>query len=247
MIYLKSSEEVDLIRKSGRIVAKLFKEIEQELKEGISTKWLDDWIGGFIAKQGATSAFKGYRGFPCYSSISVNEEVVHGIPSFKKLEQGDIVSIDIGVNLAGYIADAAKTFAIGQILGERKKLLKVTCESLQLGIKQARPGNKVGDISFAIQSWVEKHGYSVVKTLFGHGVGCFLHEDPMVPNFGKPGRGEMLTEGMVLAIEPMVNLGGEEVKTGDDNWVVVAADGKPSAHFEHTIAILKEKTVILTK
>ncbi|MBE0478353.1 type I methionyl aminopeptidase [Candidatus Aerophobetes bacterium] len=247
MIYVKSSEEIDLIGKSGRIVAKLFRNIEDKIKEGVATEELDIWIGRLIRKEGAYSAFKGYRGFPRYSCISVNEEVVHGIASSRKLKRGDIVSIDIGVKLDGYIADAARTFAVGSICKEKEKLLRVTYKALQLGIKQARAGNKIGDISFAIQSWVEKHGCSVVKVLFGHGVGYFLHEDPVVPNFGKPYTGEILREGMVLAIEPMVNSGIEDVRVMSNKWTVVTLDGKPSAHFEHTVAICKDKPLILTE
>ena len=247
MIYIKSPREVNLIRKSGQIIAELFRDVKDKIKDGITTQELDKWIDEFIRKKGAHSAFKGYRGYPGYSCISVNEEVVHGIPSSRSLRKGDIVSIDVGVKLNGYIADAARTFPVGDIPEEKARLLRVTQQALRLGIEQTRTGKKIGDISWAIQSWVEKNGYSVVKVLFGHGVGYFLHEDPIIPNFGEAHTGEKLREGMVLAIEPMVNLGGDEVKVLDDKWVVVTADKKPSAHFENTIAIVNGKSVILTE
>jgi len=247
MIYIKSQEEINLIRKSGKIIAELFEQIKEKIREGITTLDLDEWIGWFIKKKGASSAFKGYRGYPRYSCISVNEEVVHGIPSSRILKKGDIVSVDIGVKLDGYIADAARTFPVGEISEEKAKLLEVTREALRRGIQQARAGKKIGDISYAIQSWVEKNNCSVVKVLFGHGVGYFLHEDPIVPNFGDAHRGEKLREGMVLAIEPMVNSGKEDVKVLDNKWTVVTTDGKPSAHFEHTIAIVNGKPLILTE
>jgi len=248
MIYIKSVDEIKLIRESGRIIAELFRNVKNKIREGVTTEELDEWIGEFIQKKGASSAFKGYRGYPKYSCISINEEVVHGIPSSsRRLKSGDIVSIDIGVKLDGYIADAAKTFPVGNISKEKEKLLEVTQKALQLGIGQIKSGKKIGDISWAIQSWVEKNNCSVVRVLFGHGVGYYLHEDPIVPNFGRPHRGEVLREGMVLAIEPMVNLGKEDVKITDNKWTVVTVDGKPSAHFEHTVAVVEGKSMILTK
>ncbi|MBC7190125.1 type I methionyl aminopeptidase [Candidatus Aerophobetes bacterium] len=247
MVYIKSPEEINLIWQSGKIIAQLFKEIRTMIREGVRTQDLDEWIADFIEKKGARSAFKGYRGYPRYSCISVNEEVVHGIPSSRTLKNGDIVSIDVGVNLNGYIADAARTFPVGTVSKEKFRLLKVTYEALMKGIKKVKVGNRVGDISQEIQNWVEKHGYSVVKVLFGHGVGYFLHEDPVVPNFGRAGEGEVLREGMVLAIEPMVNQGVEDVRVLDNRWTVVTGDGKPSAHFEHTVALLNGKVIILTE
>ncbi|HHF98520.1 MAG TPA: type I methionyl aminopeptidase [Candidatus Aerophobetes bacterium] len=247
MIYIKSKKDIALIRESGKIIVALFKEIRARIREGVTTRELDEWIGDFIEKRGAHSAFKGYRGYPSYSCISVNEEVVHGIPSSRKLKEGDIVSVDVGVKLDGYIADAARTFPVGKISKEKARLLEITKEALRRGISQARAGNRVGDISYAIQSWVEKNNCSVVKTLFGHGVGYFLHEDPIVPNFGKACTGERLKEGMVLAIEPMVNLGGEKVRVLSNRWTVVTSDRKPSAHFENTIAIVNGKPLILTE
>jgi len=247
MIYIKSKREINLIRESGKIIASLFKNIKNKIKEGVSTQELDEWIGDFIKEKGASSAFKGYRGYPTYSCISVNEEVVHGIPSSRKLKEGDIVSVDVGVKLDGYIADAARTFPVGRISEEKAMLLRITREALRRGIEQAKVGNRIGDIGHAIQSWVEKNGCSVVRVLFGHGVGYFLHEDPVIPNFGKAHRGERLKEGMVLAIEPMVNLGKEQVRVLGNKWTVVTVDGKPSAHFENTIAIVNGKPLILTE
>jgi len=247
MVYIKSPEEINLIWQSGKIIAQLFKNIKNIIREGVTTREVDEWIADFIEKKGARSAFKGYRGYPRYSCISVNEEVVHGIPSSRTLKNGDIVSIDVGVNLNGYIADAARTFPVGTVSKEKFRLIKVTYEALMKGIRKVKVGNRVGDISQEIQNWVEKHGYSVVKVLFGHGVGYFLHEDPVVPNFGRAGEGEILREGMVLAIEPMVNQGIEDVKVLDNRWTVVTGDGKPSAHFEHTVALLNGKVIILTE
>ena len=246
MIKLKTEKEIELIKQSGRIIAEIFKEIKNKIKEGVTTEELDEQIDKFIRKKGACSAFKGYRGYPRYSCISVNEEVVHGIPSSRILKKGDIVSVDIGVKLDGYIADAAKTFPVGKISKEKERLLKVTEEALYKGIQQMRVGKRVGDISYAIQTWVEKHGFSVVKELFGHGVGYSLHEDPPVPNFGKANQGELLREGIVLAIEPMVNAGKDRVKVLSNGWTVVTLDGKPSAHFEHTVAIVNGRPKILT-
>ena len=247
MVRIKSKEQINSIARSGRIIGEIFHQIRSQIKAGVTTSQLNKWIGDFIRRKGAKSAFKGYRGYPAEACISVNEEVVHGIPSIRRLKEGDIVSIDIGVNLNGYYADAAMTFPVGIVSQEKQRLIRVTREALYEGIKQAKVGNRVGDISFTIQSYVEKHGYSVVKTLFGHGVGEALHEDPIIPNFGQPGEGERLREGMVLAIEPMVNEGGEEVRVSSDGWTVVTVDGSPSAHFEHSIAIINGKARILTE
>jgi len=247
MVRIKSKEQINSIARSGRIIGEIFHQIRSQIKAGVTTSQLNKWIGDFIRRKGAKSAFKGYRGYPAEACISVNEEVVHGIPSNRRLKEGDIVSIDVGVNLNGYYADAAMTFPVGIVSQEKQRLIRVTREALYEGIKQAKVGNRVGDISFTIQSYVEKHGYSVVKTLFGHGVGEALHEDPIIPNFGQPGEGERLREGMVLAIEPMVNEGGEEVRVSSDGWTVVTVDGSPSAHFEHSIAIINGKARILTE
>jgi len=246
MVRIKSKKQINFIERSGRVIGEIFRRIRDQIKAGVTTSQLDKWIGDFIRKEGAKSAFKGYRGYPADSCISINEEVVHGIPSNRKLKEGDIVSIDIGVNLNGYYADAARTFPVGTVSQGKQRLIRVTRKALYEGIKQAKVGNRVGDISSAIQDYVEKHGYSVVKALFGHGVGEALHEDPIIPNFGQAKKGERLKEGMVLAIEPMVNEGGDEVKVLSDGWTVVTADGSSSAHFEHTVALIDGKARILT-
>ena len=246
MIYLKSPEEIELIGKSGVILRDLFVEVHALIKEGVSTASLDRWVEEFIRDRQGIPAFKGYRGYPRASCVSVNEEVVHGIPSGRLLRAGDIVSVDVGVKLAGYVTDAARTFAVGTPSAEAGDLMKVTEYALELGVQQLRPGNRVGDIGSAIQRWVEQHGYSVVRALHGHGVGYFLHEDPAIPNFGKAHKGELLKEGMVVAIEPMVNLGDAEVEVLADNWTVVARDHRLSAHFENTVAIVNGQPQVLT-
>ncbi|TET30407.1 type I methionyl aminopeptidase [Candidatus Aerophobetes bacterium] len=246
MVRLKSREQIEAIQKGGRIIAEIFENARDWVKPAISTLELDRWIADCIRKKGGRSAFKGYRGYPAETCISTNEEVVHGIPSSRRLEEGDIVGIDIGVKIQGYYADGAFTFPVGKISSKKKRLLEVTRAALYEGIGQIKPGNRIGDISSAIQRHVEKHGYSVVKTLFGHGTGEFLHEEPIIPNFGKERQGEKLREGMVLAIEPMVNQGGSEVRVLPNKWTVVTKDGSLSAHFEHTIAILDGKATILT-
>ena len=248
MITLKSEEELSYLRAAGRIVADVLAGLREVIitNPGITTKELDRLAESLIVRQGATPAFKGYRGFPCCLCTSVNEQVVHGIPGGYKLQPGDIVSLDLGVKLNGYYGDAAITVAVGKIRGKVNKLLEVTEDALYKGIKQAKVGNKLSDISYAIQSHVEKKGFSVVRALVGHGIGRHLHEDPPIPNFGRPHQGPKLKKGMTLAIEPMVNMGSFEVKTTKDNWAVVTKDGKPSAHFEHTIAIRENKPEILT-
>ncbi len=246
MVRLKSREQIEAIQKGGRIIAEIFENARDWVKPAISTLELDEWIADCIRKKGGRSAFKGYQGYPAETCISTNEEVVHGIPSSRKLVEGDIVGIDIGVKIHGYYADAAFTFPVGKVSSKKKRLLEVTRGALYEGIGQIKRGNRIGDISSAIQRYVEEHGYSVVKTLFGHGIGEFLHEDPIIPNFGEERRGEKLREGMVLAIEPMVNQGGSEVRVLPNKWTVVAKDGSLSAHFEHTIAILDGKVTILT-
>jgi len=248
MITLKSEEELIYLRAAGRIVADVLAELREVIitNPGITTKELDQLAESLIIRRGAKPAFKGYRGFPCCLCASVNQQVVHGIPGDYKLQPGDIVSLDLGVKLNGYYGDAAVTVAVGKIGSEVNKLLEVTERALHRGIRQAKVGNRLSDISYAIQSHVEKNGFSVVRTLVGHGIGRHLHEDPPVPNFGKPHQGPKLKRGMVLAIEPMVNVGSFEVKTTKDNWTVVTKDGKPSAHFEHTIAIRGNKPEILT-
>jgi methionyl aminopeptidase len=248
MTTLKSEKELSYLRAAGRIVADVLAELREVIitNPGITTQELDHLAESSIIRQGARPAFKGYRGFPSCLCTSVNEQVVHGIPGGYKLQQGDIISLDLGVKLNGYYGDAAITVALGKISGKVNKLLEVTKEALYKGIRQAKVGNRLSNISYAIQSHVEKNGFSVVRALVGHGIGRHLHEDPPIPNFGQPHQGSKLKQGMVLAIEPMVNVGSFEVKTTKDNWTVVTKDGKPSAHFEHTIAIRRNKPEILT-
>ncbi|TET43715.1 type I methionyl aminopeptidase [Candidatus Aerophobetes bacterium] len=248
MITLKSEQELSYLGAAGRIVADVLAELREVIitNPGITTQELDRLAESLIVRQGAKPAFKGYRGFPCSLCTSVNEQVVHGIPGDYKLQLGDIISLDLGVKLNGYYGDAAITVAVGKISGEVNKLLEVTEDALYKGIRQAKVGNKLSDISYTIQSHVEKKGFSVVRALVGHGIGRHLHEEPPIPNFGKPHQGPKLKRGMTLAIEPMVNMGSFEVRTTKDDWTVVTKDGKPSAHFEHTIAIRRNKPEILT-
>jgi len=248
MITLKSEEELSYLRAAGRIVADVLVELREVIitNPGITTKELDQLAESLIIRRGARPVFKGYRGFPCCLCASVNQQVVHGIPGDYKLQPGDIVSLDLGAKLNGYYGDAAITVALGKISGEVNRLLEVTEDALYKGIRQAKVGNRLSDISFAIQSHVEKNGFSVVRALVGHGIGRDLHEEPPMPNFGKPHQGPKLKMGMTLAIEPMVNMGSFEVIATRDNWTVVTKDGKPSAHFEHTIAIRENKPEILT-
>ncbi|NMA51895.1 MAG: type I methionyl aminopeptidase, partial [Peptococcaceae bacterium] len=208
---------------------------------------LDRLAEDFILKAGGTPAFKGLYGFPCSICASINEEVVHGIPSLRKLENGDIISIDVGAEINGYFGDSAVTLPVGDVSREALDLIKVTEECLYRGIEQARDGNRLYDISHAVQTWAEDHGYGVVRDYVGHGIGTKMHEDPQVPNFGRPGRGPRLKAGMTLAIEPMINMGTHEVRTLSNNWTVVTQDGKLSAHFEHTVAITDNEPEILTR
>lgn len=218
------------------------------VRPGIATKELDEFAEAFTAEQHARPAFKGYRGYPGSVCTSINKEVVHGIPSAaRRLQEGDILSLDFGVELEGYFADAALTVPVGKIGPEREKLLRVTRESLDRAIEKARPGNRLGDISAAVQGWVEKNGYSVVREFVGHGIGTKMHEDPQLPNYGTPGQGPRLQEGMVVAIEPMVNTGGPGVRVLEDDWTAVTEDGSDSAHFEHTVAITSKGPWILTR
>ncbi len=247
MIILKSQRELNYLRDAGRIVAETLNEIKKAAKPDVTTLELDRIAEQYIKSKGATPAFKGYHGFPGNICASVNEEVVHGIPGLKRLKNGDNVSIDIGAFINGYCGDAAITVAIGEVDAEVEKLIEVTEQSLYKGIEQAMAGNRLGDISHSIQAYAEGHGYGVVRDFVGHGIGRNMHEDPQVPNYGIPGRGPRLKAGMTLAIEPMINAGTHEVKTLSDNWTVVTADGKRSAHFEHTIAITADGPEILTK
>lgn len=246
MIFLKTPQEIEKMRVSGRMVAEILEELKEAIRPGVSTEDLDQLAELGIASKGAIPAFKGYRGFPKALCISLNEEVVHGIPSCRKVEEGDIVSLDLGVLFEGYYGDAARTFPVGKVLPRAQQLVQVTERALWAGIEQVQEGNFLSDISHAIQSYVESFGFSVVRAFVGHGIGTSLHEDPQVPNFGVPSRGVKLKEGMVLAIEPMVNQGCSEVEVLEDDWTVVTADRALSAHFEHTVAITHERVEILT-
>ncbi|MDA8235077.1 MAG: type I methionyl aminopeptidase [Clostridia bacterium] len=247
MISFKSERELNYMRDAGRVVAETHREIAKATQVGVTTNELDQIAEDYISKQGAQAAFKGYHGYPACICASINEEVVHGIPSLRRLESGDIISIDIGAVINGYYGDGAATLPVGDIDSEAARLLKVTEESLYRGIEQGLDGNRLSDISHAVQSYVEGNGFAVVRDYVGHGIGSSMHEEPQVPNFGKPGRGPRLRPGMTLAIEPMVNLGSYEVKTLADNWTVVTVDKSLSAHFEHTIAITLDGPEILTK
>jgi len=251
VIYIKTQKEIDFIRESCRIVAETLRLVKSNVKVGATTYELDRIAEDYIKSNNAIPAFKGYSqgglpGFPGSVCTSINDAVVHGIPGQVKLEEGDIISLDVGVLKNNYYGDAAITVAVGKVSDEKKKLLEVTEKSLHLGIEQAKNGNRVHDISAAVQDYVEQNGYSIVRDLCGHGVGKYLHEDPAVPNFGKKGTGSKLKKGMTIAIEPMVNAGGFEVITSPDGWTVITADGSPSAHFEHTILILDNSPEILT-
>jgi methionyl aminopeptidase len=247
MIILKSDKEIALMRKAGRIVAVVLAELSQKIAPGTTTASLDRLAEEIISKHKALPTFKGYRGFPAAITTCINEELVHGIPSPKRfLQDGDIISIDCGVTYKGWIGDAAVTLPVGEISSTAQKLLEVTEQSLYEGIKQAKIGNRSGDISAAIQTYIESHYYGVVKAYTGHGVGRSMHEEPQVPNYGKKHKGVPLKRGMTIALEPMVNLGSPETRILDDNWTVVTEDGKLSAHFEHTIAIMNGEPQILT-
>ena len=247
MIILKSPEEIKLMREAGRATAELCALLKEKIKPGITTLALDDIAVSFIKKRKAIAAFLGYRGYPKSICVSINEEVVHGIPGSRVLQEGDIVSIDAGVVFDGFIGDMAFSAGVGTITAEAQKLLNVTEQSLYQGIAQARPGNHLGDISHAVQEHAESNGFSIVEQYVGHGIGRQMHEDPQVPNYGPAGCGPLLKEGMTLAIEPMVNAGTYEVEVLDDEWTVVTKDRKLSAHFEHTIAITANGPEILTK
>lgn len=246
MIILKSPEEVQKIERAGRIVAEVLQKLREAAVPGVTTLDLDRIAEEEILKRGGKPAFKGYRGFPGTLCASVNDEIVHGIPSDRVLEEGDIVGLDLGAIVEGYYGDSAITVPIGEIKPEVEALLKVTEESLYRGIDQLRVGNRLSDISHAVQTHAEGAGYSVVRDFVGHGIGQSLHEDPQIPNFGTPGQGPRLKVGMVVAIEPMINIGGHGVRVLKDRWTAVTEDGSLSAHFEHTIAISDDGPVILT-
>lgn len=248
MIVLRTAKEIEIMRKACQISAEALQLAGEAVKPGITTYEIDQIAYRYIKKQGAEPNFLNYNGFPATACISINDEVIHGIPSKKRvLKDGDIVSIDLGAKVNGYNGDNAATFACGNISDEAKRLCDTTRESLYKGIEQAVAGNRIGDIAFAIQSYCEERGFSVVREYTGHGVGTHLHEDPSVPNYGTAGRGQRLLPGMTIAIEPMINLGTKAIKCLPDGWTVKTLDGKLSAHFEHTIAITKGEPIILTK
>lgn len=251
MVPIKSKHEIDLIRESSCIVAEVLRLVGAQVKVGVTTRELDELAEEYIRSCGGVPAFKGYgprdNPFPATLCTSIDDEVVHGIPGSRRLEDGEILSVDVGVKKNGYYGDGARSFRVGKISATKERLLKATEESLLKGIEQAVPGNHIEDISRAIQQHVELHGFSVVRELVGHGVGKRLHEEPSVPNFGEEGKGPKIQNGMTLAIEPMVNAGGWEVRFLSDGWTVVTLDGAPSAHFEHTIAVVEGKPEILTQ
>jgi methionyl aminopeptidase len=246
MIIRKTPEQVDQMAAAGEILVRCLQMLESKVRAGITTQELDAAAEKFIRSQGALPAFKGYRGFPGSICASPNSMVVHGIPGSYECRRGDVISIDVGVVKDGWVADAAMTFPVGPIDTEAKRLLEVTKSSLFAGVEQMQPGNHLGDVSAAIQRGVEAEGLSIIRTLVGHGVGRDMHEEPQVPNFGEPGRGPELEEGMVLAIEPMVNAGGPLVRMGDDGWSVFSDDGSLAAHFEFTVAVTPNGPRILT-
>ena len=246
MILVKSSTEIEYMRESGRIVAEVHAILKDKIKPGITTKELDEIAERIILEHGAQPAFKGYGGFPATICASVNEEVVHGIPGDRVLREGDIISIDVGALKNGYYGDSAKTYPVGEISTKAEKLIRVTRESFYEGLKFCKVGYRLSDVSHAIQTHVEKEGFSVVRDYVGHGIGASLHEDPQIPNYGPAGKGPRLAAGMVLAIEPMINAGRFTVRVLGDNWTVVTADGSLSAHYEHTIVITEDDPLILT-
>jgi methionyl aminopeptidase len=247
VIELKSAREIGLMRRAGHILSEVMQRLRTTVKAGMTTLEIDADVEEFIRSKGARPAFKGYRGFPATVCISINEEVVHGIPSAQRhVKEGDIVGLDLGCIVEGYYADCAFTLAVGEVPSRVQELLDVTRESLELGIVECRPGRRLSDVSHAIQTHVERHGFSVVRAFVGHGIGRALHEEPQVPNFGDPGRGPQLRPGMVLALEPMVTMGSWEVRILDDGWTAVTKDGSLAAHFEHTIAVTESGPEVLT-
>ena|SRR3989338_5701501 len=246
-ISIKTPEEIEILRRAGKVLASIIKELKCSLKIGMTTQAINDKAEELISAHGAHPAFKGYRGFPGSSCVSVNREVVHGVPGQRIIKEGDIVSVDVGIVVDNYFSDTAFTLGVGNISADLKKLLSVTQEALYKGIEQAVVDHHLSDISHAIQNYVESHDFTVVRDFVGHGIGRALHEEPEVPNYGAPHDGPLLKEGMVLAIEPMVNMGTWQTKTLSDGWTVVTKDGLPSAHFEHTILIAKSGPEILTK
>ena len=243
----KSRSEIEKLRRAGRLVRELLYEIRDRVRPGVTTMDLERFTEKRLKELGARPAFKGYRGYPCCLCTSVNDQIIHGIPSDRKLKEGDILSLDLGVVLDGYYGDSAITAPVGQISEPLQRLLKVTEEALEMAIQKARAGNHLGDISATVQQHAEKNHYTVVREFVGHGIGRELHEEPQVPNYGTPGHGPVLKEGMVLAIEPMVNSGGAGVKVLDDHWTAVTEDGGYSAHFEHMVAVTRNGPDVLTR
>jgi len=247
MIIIKSQQEIDIMRESGKVTAYILSELKNLIRPGISTKDIDDFVEATILKYRMIPSFKGYNGYPASACVSVNEEVVHGIPSPKKiLREGDIVSVDVGTTYKGYVSDAARTYPVGKIGEEAQRLITVTEQSFFEGLKFCRAGFRLSDISAAIQQKVESEGFSVIRDFVGHGIGRAMHEEPQIPNYGKPGRGPRLVPGMVFAIEPMVNQGDYEVRVLENNWTVVTVDGKLSAHYENTVVITDGEPDLLT-
>jgi methionyl aminopeptidase len=247
MINIKTEPELEKMKSSGEVLKETFSVLEKMIRPGVTTAELDAAAEDFIRSKGGVPAFKGYQGYPATICASVNEQVVHGIPGPRSLEEGDIVGIDMGVILEEFYSDATRTYPIGEISEEASSLIRVTSESLDRGIEQARPGNHLSDISHAIQKHAESQGYSIVRALVGHGIGRRMHEEPQIPNFGPPGKGPELQAGMVLAIEPMVNVGTHDVLTLEDKWTFVTVDGKLSCHFEDTVAVTENGPRIMTR
>jgi methionyl aminopeptidase len=245
-MYYKTEEEIDLIRESSLLVAKTHAELAGLIKPGITSIELDKIAEEFIRDNQGIPAFKGYNGFPNTLCVSPNDQVVHGIPNSLSLQHGEILSIDCGVVMNGYYGDSAFTYAVGEVDAQKQKLLKVTKESLYKGIEMAVSGNRIGDIGYAVQKYAESFGYGVVRELVGHGIGKNLHESPEVPNYGRKGKGELLKEGLVIAIEPMINIGKRDIMQHNDGWTITTFDNKPSAHFEHTVVVRERKAEILS-
>ena len=246
MITIKTREEIEIMRESALIVSKTLGMLAKEIKPGITTLYLDKLAEDFIRAEGAIPGFLGLYDFPNTLCMSPNSQVVHGIPNNEPLKEGDIISVDCGAKKNGFYGDHAYTFAVGEIASETKRLLEITKQSLYVGISEFKAGNRVGDVGFAIQNFTEKHGYGVVRELVGHGLGREMHEDPEMPNYGRRGRGKKFVEGMVVAIEPMINLGTHKIKQHKDGWTITTLDNKPSAHFEHNVAIVNGKPELLS-
>jgi methionyl aminopeptidase len=246
VIIRKSQAEIEAMARAGRVVAETLRRIGEQLSPGVTTRELDEVAEEYIRSQGGAPTFKGYRGFPASICTSPNSMVVHGIPGPIRLDEGDIISVDVGVTLDGFVADSAYTFPVGEIDDETQRLLDVCQAALGAGIEEARAGNHLQDIGHAVQKTTEEAGFSVVRSLVGHGIGRSMHEEPQIPNFGEPGRGPLLAPGMTLAIEPMINAGGPEVWVADDHWSISTEDGSLSAHFEHTVAVTEGEPAILT-